>query len=150
MEWLFFLILPVVFTVVLAGGTGGGDGRVRLVVVDQAASPLSAELIAGLNRSEAVRVEVLTLAQAEEEFAARRVSAVLVIPAEFDLAHLQAGKVELELRQQPNNMNAWWPQRALLAASSRISSAVDIAASSTAEAERIQPFKTRGGSQRLF
>ena len=48
-EWLFFLILPVVFTVVLAGGTGASsDNRVRLVVVDQANTPLSAELIIAL------------------------------------------------------------------------------------------------------
>ena len=26
-EWLFFLILPVVFTLILAGGTGGGGRR---------------------------------------------------------------------------------------------------------------------------
>jgi len=25
-EWLFFLILPIVFTLVLAGGTGGSGG----------------------------------------------------------------------------------------------------------------------------
>ena len=55
-EWLFFLVLPIVFTLVLAGGTGsGGDSRVRLVVVDQAQSPLSADLLAALGRSEAVR-----------------------------------------------------------------------------------------------
>jgi ABC-2 type transport system permease protein len=150
MEWLFFLILPLVFTVVLAGGTGAGDSRVRVVVVDLAASPLSAELIASLNRSEAVRVDVLTLTQAEDEFSGRRVPAVLIIPSEFDLAHLQAGKMELELRQQPNNMNAMVAQRALLAASSRVSSAVDIAAGSTAEAERIQPFKTQAERSAYF
>jgi ABC-2 type transport system permease protein len=42
-RWLFFLILPIVFTIVLAGGTGSSsNNRVRLVVVDQANSPLSA------------------------------------------------------------------------------------------------------------
>ena len=36
-EWLFFLILPVAFTLILAGGTAGaGDARIRLLVVDQA------------------------------------------------------------------------------------------------------------------
>ena len=55
-EWLFFLILPIVFTLVLAGGTGGStDSRVRLVVVDQANSPLSADLVAALQNSQAVR-----------------------------------------------------------------------------------------------
>ncbi|MCK7526879.1 MAG: hypothetical protein MZV64_59410 [Ignavibacteriales bacterium] len=37
-EWLFFLILPVVFTFLLAGGTPIGQRRprIRLLVVDQA------------------------------------------------------------------------------------------------------------------
>ena len=50
-RWLFFLILPIVFTLVLAGGTGGSsDSRVRLVVVDQANSPLSADLVTALEQ----------------------------------------------------------------------------------------------------
>ena len=45
-EWLFFLILPIFFTFVLAGGSGPpGDSRIRLVVVDQANTSLSADLI---------------------------------------------------------------------------------------------------------
>ena len=139
-EWLFFLVLPIVFTVVLAGGTGSGDGRVPLAVVDQAGSPLSAELVAELGKLSSVRPDLQPLSIAEEDLSARRVSAVLVIPAEFDLAHLQQGQVQLELRQQPNNLNALAISRAVMAASSRISSAVDIAAGSVAEAERLRPF----------
>ena len=60
-EWLFFLILPIVFTVVLAGGTGGsGDTRVRLAIADQAQSELSAELIAALEQSDTVRPDVMS------------------------------------------------------------------------------------------
>ncbi len=42
-EWLFFLILPIVFTLVLAGGTGGGTSApgVEFRLVDEANSPLS-------------------------------------------------------------------------------------------------------------
>ena len=82
MEWLFFLILPIVFTLVLAGGTGGnGDSRVRLAVVDQAQSPLSAEVIAALEQSDMVRPDVMSLSQAEGQLSARDVSVVLIIPA---------------------------------------------------------------------
>ena len=140
-EWLFFLILPVAFTFILAGGTGApSDNRVRLVVVDRAGSPLAADLLAALGRSAAVRPDALGLTQAEEEFSARRVSALLVIPPEFDLAHLQQGPVQLELRQQPNNLNAQVAYRAVLAANGRIGSALEIASRSAAEAERIRPF----------
>ena len=124
--------------------------RVRLVVVDQANTPLSAELIATLDKSEAVRPEVLPLATAESEFSKRRASAVLIIPAAFDLRQLTSGATELELRQQPNNLNALVADRALMAVISRIGSAVGIAESSTAEAERIRPFATDAARQTYF
>ena len=150
-EWLFFLILPVVFTLILAGGTAGaGDARIRLLVVDQANTPLSAELIAALGKSEAIRPQVAPLATAESEFSQRRVSAVLIIPAAFDVPQLRAGKAELELRQQPNNLNALIAYRAVTAVISRLGSAAEIAESSTAEAERIRPFETAAARQAYF
>jgi ABC-2 type transport system permease protein len=149
-RWLFFLILPIVFTVVLAGGTGSSDSRVRLVVVDQANSPLSADLVAALGNSQAVRPDSLTLTQAESQFSQRSVSAVLIIPAGFDLAHLEQGSIPLELRQQPNNMNAMIAQRAVQSVISRVSSAADIANNSVAAAERIQPFATAADRQAYF
>jgi ABC-2 type transport system permease protein len=150
-RWLFFLILPIVFTVVLAGGTGGSsDSRIRLAVVDQAGSPLSADLIAALEKSQAVRPDAMTLARAEDQFSQRSVSAVLVIPAEFDLAHLEQGSIPLELRQQPNNMNAMVAERAVQSVISRVSSAADIASASVAAAEQIQPFATGADRQAYF
>jgi ABC-2 type transport system permease protein len=150
-EWLFFLILPIAFTLILAGGTRqDGDSRIRLGVADLANSPLSADLIAALDRSEAVRPDKITLAKAEEELDARQVTAILIIPAEFDLAHLQQGKVTLELRQQPNDLNASIAERAVLSANSRISSAVDVARGSVAEAERIAPFASESARGAYF
>ena len=150
-EWLFFLILPIVFTLILAGGTAGaGDARIRLLVVDQANTSLSAELIAALGKSEAIRPQVAPLATAESEFSQRRVSAVLVIPAAFDVPQLRAGKAELELRQQPNNLNALIAYRAVTAVISRLGSAAEIAERSTAEAERIRPFETAAARQAYF
>ena len=150
-EWLFFIILPIVFTVILAGGTGGPkDGRIRLIVVDQAASPLSTQLFKALGQSEAVRVEKMALSPAESEFSQRRVSAVLVIPQQFDLQHLEAGKVDLDLRQQPNNMDALVASRAVLAVISRISSAVIIANNSVIEAAKYQPFALRSQARQNY
>jgi len=64
-EWLFFLILPIFFTFILAGGTGASpDNRVRLTVVDLAHSDLSQELLTALDKSEAVHPEVSQLAAA--------------------------------------------------------------------------------------
>ncbi len=85
-EMLFFFILPVIFTFILAGGTGtqGADNRIRLLVVDQAGSPLSSQIISELEKSETVRPDLLTLEKAEGEFDARNASALLVIPADCD------------------------------------------------------------------
>jgi ABC-2 type transport system permease protein len=149
-RWLFFLILPIVFTVILAGGTGSPDNRVRLVVVDQANTPLSAQLVAALEDSQAVRPDLLTLAQADRQLSQRSVSAVLIIPAGFDLAHLEQGSIQLELHQQPNNTNAMIAQQAVQSVIGRFSSAADIAKDSAAAAERIQPFAGAADRQAYF
>lgn len=147
-EWLFFLILPIIFTVVLAGGTGSqGDNRIRLVVVNQANSPLAQELIDTLAESDTVRPEVLSMADAEAQLSQRRTSAVLIIPVGFRMEDLSASPAELELRQLPNSMNAMVAGRAVQAVMGRISSGVDIAASSAAEAERIRPFESSAARQ---
>ena len=62
-ELIFFIILPLIFTFLLAGGTpkaDGGDQRIRLVVVDQAHTTISQNIIAELEKSTAVRPETLT------------------------------------------------------------------------------------------
>jgi ABC-2 type transport system permease protein len=150
-RWLFFLILPIVFTIVLAGGTGSSsNNRVRLVVVDQANSPLSAEMIDALRNSQAVYPDQMTLDQAEKQFSQRSASALLIIPTEFDLAHLEQGSLQLELRQQPNDMNAMIAQRAVTSVISRVSSAANIANASVVKAEQIQPFTSAADGQTYF
>ncbi len=150
-EWLFFIVLPVVFTVVLGGGTGSpSDNRIRLAVVNQAGTPLAADLLGELEKSQSVRPEVLALATAEDQFSKRQVSTVLVIPAGFDTAQLEGGTASLEIRQQPNNLNAMVAYRAVQAVMSRVSSRVEIARASTAEAERVKPFASSAERQAYF
>ena len=150
-ELVFFILLPVVFTFILAGGSGAPkDGRVRLVVVDQAQTSLSAELVTALGKSEAVRAEVLPLDAAESQFSQRRVVALLIIPSGFDLARLNAGQASLDFRQLPNNINALVAQRAMQAVISRVGAAASIAANTTAEAERIRAFATPADRAAFF
>ncbi len=150
-EWLFFLILPVIFTLILSGGTGaGGDNRVLLLVVDQAQTPLSAELVSTLEASESVRPEVTDLEDGEYRFDARKVSALLIIPAGFDNTALQKGVLTLELRQQPNNLNALAAQRAVQAVISRVGQTVEIARASVEQAESIRPFESDSTRQAYF
>ncbi len=150
-EWLFFLIMPIVFTLVLAGGTGGEtDSRIRLVVADEAGSALSGQLITALADSATVRPDVLPRAEADSQFEGRRVSAELVIPAEFDRAHLLRGPVQVELRQQPNNMNALAAYQAVMTEVNRIGSLVSIANASVAAAEQVRPFATAADREAYF
>ena len=151
-ELLFFLVLPLFFTFLLAGGapSGNTDGRVRLLVVDEANTTLSNRLIQELEKSQAVRTELKSLAEAETEFDEQQVSAVLVVPPDFDLDGLKNGSLELDLRQQPNNMNAQIAQRSVQAAIDRIGSTVQIAANAAAEAERLQPFRSTEEKQAYF
>lgn len=151
-EWLYFLILPVIFTVILAGGTSApqGDTRIRLAVVDQANTPLSANLVAAIEKSESVRPDVMTLEKAESQFSQRNVSSVLIIPAGFDQQSLQNGSAELELRQQPNNTNSIVAQQAMRAVIGRVSSAVNIASTSVNEAEKARPFASDAERQAYF
>ena len=62
-QLLFFIILPVVFTVLLAGGTPSGneDNRIRLLVVDDSQTAVSQEILAELKNSTAVRIETVSL-----------------------------------------------------------------------------------------
>ncbi len=150
-EWLFFLILPIIFTMVLAGGTGGSsDQRVQLLVVDQAQSPLSERLIASLEESDTVRPELTDLEKAEELFANRRASSILVIPPAFTLENIIQAPVTLEVREQINNLNAMVAQREVEAIVGRTSSSLQIASSSVAQAENIRPFSTAADKQTYY
>ena len=141
-ELVFFLILPIIFTLILAGGTGnqGGDNRIRLLVVDQAQSPLSLQIISQLEKSATVRPDVLTLEKAESEFEVRNASALLVIPVDCDSETLRKGEIVLDLRQMPNNLNAQAAQRAVQAVLYQLGSTVSIAKDAILEAEKIRPF----------
>ena len=56
-EWLFFFILPITFTFLIAGGvpSGDDDNRIRLLVVDEAQTSISQHIISELENSTAVR-----------------------------------------------------------------------------------------------
>ena len=136
-ELLFFIILPLVFTFILGGGLTGGqdvDRRLRLLVTDEAASPLSADLLAALAKSETVQAEVLARAEAQREFDDRDASAWLTIPGDF------SETLTLNVKTQPNDLNAQAAERAILAAAGEVGLANSAAQQSAAEAGRLRPF----------
>jgi len=120
------------------------------VVVDLANTPISQEIIFELDNSTAVYPEIMTLSEAEEELGARRVSAMLVIPAGLDLTAIQNGNAELDFRQQPNDMNGSIAQRAIQTSIRRVSSAVNAANMAVAEAKAHGTFESAEAEQAYF
>lgn len=151
-ELLFFIILPLVFTFILGGSPnpGDADSRIRLVVVDQAQTSLSADLIVELEKSTAIRPEVVELDEAESQFSERSASVLLIIPSGFDLDSLSDSTAELELRQQPNDMDAVIADRAVQAVIGRLGSAIQAAQMAVEEAEQIGRFESELDRQIYF
>ena len=151
-EFLFFLILPLVFTFLLAGGTPSGeqDNRIRLLVVDQAETELSQALFAEMEKSIVFRPVLTTLVEAEESFGGRRVSAMLVIPQNFDTSTVAIGPIALDFRKLPNNLNGLAVENALRTVLQRTSSSLTAAKITLEQAESIQPFDSEAAQQAYF
>jgi ABC-2 type transport system permease protein len=151
-ELLFFIVLPVVFTFLLAGGTPSGDEdpRIGLLVVDEANTTVSRQILADLESSTAVRPEVLSRGEAQDRFDERRADVVLFIPAGIDLRSLQTTSAEVELLQQPNNMNAVVAERAVRTALRRVSSSISAAQNAVTQWEAMQPVASEAERQAYF
>ena len=150
-EWLFFIILPIVFILILSGGTGPPDDqRIHLQVTDLAQSELSSALITELDKSSSVKPVPTALEEAVSNFESRQVSAILIIPENFTITALQDGNAEVELRQQQNNLNALIDQQAVQVAVGRIGSLVEIANASLEKAESLQTFQSEVERQAYF
>lgn len=151
LEWLFFLILPVVFTFILSGGTRqASDNRITLFMVDEAQSTLSASLLSELEKSTSVKPVIKSREEALSTFESRKVTAVLIVPSGFEMTALQSGAAEVELRLQPSNTDGIIAQQGVQAALNRISSTIDIANSSTSQSEKIKPFTSETSRQEYF
>lgn len=145
-EILFFLILPIVFTILLGGGVGvnnNDDTSIPLLVINEDGGPLATELLTELSTSGTVSVTLHTLTDAEAALADEEAPALLVIPAGFSHSLLQGETADLSLRQLPNDTNTSGTApvtRAIAAAISRVSQPLTAAQNSVREAERQQPF----------
>ena len=141
-EWLFFLILPIFFSFIIGGGTGGPtDSRVGFYVVDEAQTSLSASLIDALNASTAVRPVLKERQAALKDLDERDVAAVLLLPAGLDWADLAKGPQSIELRQLPGRTNALGVQQGVQTTLREVSSAIQIASFSTEQAEELFGFE---------
>ncbi|GAP08998.1 ABC-type multidrug transport system, permease component [Bellilinea caldifistulae] len=151
-EWLFFLILPIVFTYLLAGGTPGGDGDIRRVlpVVDEAGTPLSQQIVAELEKSPFIRPELTERAEAERKFGERTIVFWLLIPPQTSQENLLNGEIALEFYTQPNNLDAISAQRSIQAALRQVSLKINAAQFAVQQAESRKPFASAEERQAYF
>lgn len=151
-ELLFFIILPVVFTFLLAGGTPSGneETRIRLLVVDESKTAVSQQIIEELEKSTAIYPVVAARDEAQSQFDERRASAVFIIPSGIDAETLQSGSAEVEMLQQPNNLNASIAERAVLTAIRRVSSSISAAQNAVSVRDEKQPFASDMEKQAYF
>src|SRR5687768_14631627 len=149
-ELLFFLVLPLVFTFLLAGGTRDEDPRVDLYVADEANTAVSQQIISELESSTAVHPEVTTRQEAQNLFGERRAEVVLLIPAGLNLEALQSGSAQVEPLQQPSNLNATVAQRDILTAVRKVSSSISAAQKAVKQRESMQPFASEAEKQDYF
>jgi ABC-2 type transport system permease protein len=140
-QLLFFIILPLIFTLLLSGVLfGSGTSKIVMVVVDEDNTSLSKELVSLLQASEIVAPSVMTRENAQKAFDNNNASAILIISSGME-ASLKAGQaVALDFNLDPTNNNGIAAQQEVQNVISQISRSLAVASISTREAEQIQPF----------
>ena len=140
-ELLFFLVLPLIFTLLLSGVLfGGGSNKIVMVVVDEDNSDLSHELVSLLQSSEIVMPSLLARESAQETFDKRDAAAILIIPSGTEASLKAEQAVALEFTLDPTNNNSLAVQQEVQNAIGQISRSLAVASASTREAEQIQAF----------
>ncbi len=140
-ELLFFLILPLVFTILLSGMFfGSGSNKIVMVVVDEDNTTLSGELVSLLKASAVVAPSLMTLENGQNAFDNNDASAILIIPSGME-AGLKAGQmVALDFNLDPSNNNGLAVQQEVKKVISQIARSVIAANISVGEADLVMPF----------
>jgi hypothetical protein len=150
-EWLFFLILPVIFSIVINMATGSqNDSRISLLVVDQDGGELARDLVAVLEDSKTVAVKEYSFAEAESKFRDRQAPAMLVIPAGLGKTEESGEIVELQFTEAAGNVDAVAARQAVQAALGSLGRALQVAGVSVTAAEEIRPFADSAEREAYF
>jgi ABC-2 type transport system permease protein len=140
-QLLFFLILPLIFTLLLSGVFfGGGSNKIVMVVVDEDNTSLSHELVNLLQASEIVAPSLMTRENAQTAFDNNDASAILIIPSGMEASLKGGHAVALDFNLDPTNNNGLAVKQEVQKAISQISRSLAVANISTREAEQIKPF----------
>lgn len=158
-EILFFLILPVVFTVVLGGGLpaagGPGDNRVMIPVTDEDISERSAAFLAGLAASDTFRPEPMSREEAEKLLSDEDAGAILIIPAGFGTGLTADGVLagssgEVILRVLPASNVGLAAEQEVRRVVASIARPLLIARNATQGIESVRPFGDESARRAFF
>jgi ABC-2 type transport system permease protein len=151
---VFYLILPLLFTVIVGAALGGnanstGDTRPVVIVVDVDQSTLSQEFLTALQGSTIMRAETMSQAEADRAFEDDQAIGVLVIPIGFQFAALDGQPIDLDLKAANDNRSLVVEQdiRSIM---EQTGGAVLAARAAVSEAERIKPFADEAAKQAYF
>ena len=151
---VFFLILPLLFTVIVGSALVGsnnssGDTRPTVAMVDLDQSTLSQEFMTALQGSKVLRAETMSQAEADRAFEDDKALGVLVIPVGFQAAALNGRSIDLDLKAANDN-RALAVEQDVRAIMEQTSGAIAAARIAVDEAERIKPFADEQAKQAYF
>lgn len=154
-ELLFFLILPIVFTLLLSGsftdvGSETGTTASRVVVVDEDGTHLANALIDSIANSEMIEIESQNLTTAQAALANEEAVALLIIPAGFQEGLLVGETAVLNLSTLPDNSEADLVTRSIETAVRTISQPIQAAHNSLQAVEQIQPLRDEEARNAYF
>jgi ABC-2 type transport system permease protein len=148
---VFYLILPIIFTVIVGSALGGGgDSRATVLVVDEDRTAMSAELIGGLEASPVLRVSIEPRDEAAQSLDDGKAAALVIIPAGLGDALMAGQPFDLSLKSNPQDSRSLAVEQEINAVASHTSNAVQAALVSVAERERIKPFANATEKQQYF
>ena len=153
-EIMFFLILPLVFTVLIGAALGGStnstdDSRPTVIVVDLDQSALSQQMVLALQGSTVMRAETVPQAEADHVMGTGEAIGVLVIPIGFQSAALNGQPIDLNLKAANDN-RALAVEQDMRAIMEQTGGTILAARIAVAEAERLKPFADGAVRQAYF
>jgi ABC-2 type transport system permease protein len=152
---VFFIILPVIFTLVIGFGMGASadpnaDQRSIIAVVDLDGSMLSKQLVASLADSTVIKPEAISdVATGEEKLAQGSLAGMVTIPKGFQAGLMADQSTQIDLIIHGGANQAAY-ERVIRTSVGQISSAVSAAQASVVARAHIQPFTDTTEQQSYF